>query len=72
MDEDKLSTKSVRLPSFDGTAKLFQMWWLWFLVYASVYGFLQSVQHTVNPDLPATEAEEINKSDCGAAVAAKK
>eukprot|EP00957_Ditylum_brightwellii_P124547 9492002-Ditylum_brightwellii.AAC.1 len=60
MDKDKLSTKSVRLPSFDGTAKFFQMWWLWFLAYASVYGFSQSVQHTVNPNLPATKAEEIN------------
>eukprot|EP00957_Ditylum_brightwellii_P166325 12662058-Ditylum_brightwellii.AAC.1 len=72
MDKDKSSTKSVRLPSFDGTAKLFQMWWLRFLAYASVYGFSQSIQHAVDPDLPATEAEEINESDRGVAAAAKK
>eukprot|EP00957_Ditylum_brightwellii_P115960 8845244-Ditylum_brightwellii.AAC.1 len=72
MDKDKLSTKSVRLPFFDGIMKLFQMWWFWFLAYASVYGFSQSVQHTVNPDLSVMEAEEINKSDRWAAVAAKK
>eukprot|EP00957_Ditylum_brightwellii_P161895 12325721-Ditylum_brightwellii.AAC.1 len=48
------------------------MWWPRFLAYASVYGFSQSVQHTVDPDLPATEAEEINESDHGVAAAAKK
>eukprot|EP00957_Ditylum_brightwellii_P119465 9114749-Ditylum_brightwellii.AAC.1 len=72
MDKDTSSTKSVRLPSFDSTAKLFQMWRLWFLAYASVYGFAQSVQHTADSDLPATEADEINESDRTAAAAAKK
>eukprot|EP00957_Ditylum_brightwellii_P174870 13315008-Ditylum_brightwellii.AAC.1 len=72
MDKEMSSTKSVRLPSFDGNAKLFQMWWLWFLVYTSVYGFTQSMQHTINPDLPDSEAAEINNTNTLVTAAAKK
>eukprot|EP00957_Ditylum_brightwellii_P087377 6650871-Ditylum_brightwellii.AAC.1 len=72
MDKEMFSIKSVRLLSFDGTAKLFQMWWLWFLPYAPVYGFMQSMQHSIDFNLPDREASIIDETDAAAAVAIKK
>ena len=38
------SSKSVRLPAFDGTRKGFQMWWTRFLAFAAVYKFEEALQ----------------------------
>eukprot|EP00957_Ditylum_brightwellii_P025512 1928556-Ditylum_brightwellii.AAC.1 len=72
MDEETLCSKSVCLSSFDGLAKLFQKWWLQFMVYASVYGFIQSIQKRIDLNLPATEDTAIDEIDATAAAAAKK
>ena len=54
--------KSVRLPTFDGTEKSFQIWWTRFEAYASVYGFASAIKIGGDPHLPATEATVIDDS----------
>jgi hypothetical protein len=42
MDDDK-GTKSVKLPTFDGEMKKFQLWWVWFAAYATVFKFIKAL-----------------------------
>eukprot|EP00957_Ditylum_brightwellii_P204832 15341016-Ditylum_brightwellii.AAC.2 len=63
MVEQTMSTKLVYLPSFDGMAKLFQMQWLRFMAYASVFGFTQNIQGRVDLDLPAMKDTMIDETD---------
>eukprot|EP00957_Ditylum_brightwellii_P061346 4656283-Ditylum_brightwellii.AAC.1 len=72
MEEEMLSVKSICLPSFGGIAKLFQMRWLWFLVYASVYGLMQRMQHTIDPNLSNREALIIDETDAAVIATIKK
>ena len=49
--------KSVRLPTFDGTAENFHLWWTHFLAFARVYRFSKAVDKAkMDADLPATES----------------
>eukprot|EP00957_Ditylum_brightwellii_P198539 15131465-Ditylum_brightwellii.AAC.1 len=66
MAEDKKAMKSLKLPTFDGKHKNFQIWWMWFRMYGTVYGFAQSIQQDADPDLPATENATIGNNDTGA------
>ena len=59
-DDDKLSTKSVKLPVFSGDHKHFQTWWFRFSAFATVWKFKQAVGQTEDPDLPASEAAALN------------
>jgi len=56
------SEKSIRLPTFGGEHKDFQMWWVRFTAFASVYGFAASVGRTPDPNLPGSEDEVIDES----------
>jgi len=63
-DEDK-ETKSdsestVKLPTFNGDASRFQMWWTQFQAYAALNKFIEAVQKTRDPNLPATESTVID------------
>ena len=40
-------TKGVRLPVFDGTHKMFQMWWMRFTAYAVVCKFIKAIKPQV-------------------------
>eukprot|EP00957_Ditylum_brightwellii_P112469 8574914-Ditylum_brightwellii.AAC.1 len=71
MDEVMLSNKSVCLSSFDGAAKMFQMWWLQFCAYAAVFGFTQSTQKTVDPNLPKSEDADVDDRNAAAKKAKK-
>eukprot|EP00957_Ditylum_brightwellii_P187666 14290277-Ditylum_brightwellii.AAC.1 len=51
MEELNMTTKAVRLPTFEGTSKMFQMWWIRFKAYISVYSVTQSIGHEIDPDL---------------------
>ena len=55
-----MSTNSVRLPTFGGDHKDFQVWWMRFTEYAAVYGFYASVQKTRYPDFLSGEDTVIN------------
>ena len=59
-DDDKLSTKSVKLPVFSGDHKHFQTWWFRFSAFATVWKFKQAVGQTEDPDLPASEGAALN------------
>ena len=59
-DDDKLSTKSVKLPVFSGDHKPFQTWWFRFSAFATVWKFKQAVGQTEDPDLPASEGAALN------------
>ena len=54
-DEDKLSTKSVKLPVFSGDHKHFQTWWFQFSAFATVWKFKSAVGQSEEPDLPESE-----------------
>eukprot|EP00591_Stephanopyxis_turris_P000610 CAMPEP_0195508876 /NCGR_PEP_ID=MMETSP0794_2-20130614/1972_1 /TAXON_ID=515487 /ORGANISM="Stephanopyxis turris, Strain CCMP 815" /LENGTH=163 /DNA_ID=CAMNT_0040635957 /DNA_START=67 /DNA_END=558 /DNA_ORIENTATION=+ len=65
MDEESL-TKTVKLPTFSGERKDFQIWWVRFCAYASVQGFRQSIGRVRDPDLPSSEDVTIDaRSDQG-------
>ena len=57
------SSKSVKLPYFDGTKSKFQLWWTRFQAYARVYKFSQALKSGGETWLPDTEATEIEASD---------
>jgi hypothetical protein len=51
------SEKSVRLPTFNGAHKTFQLWWTRFEGYATVYNFVEAINKDApDPDLPASDA----------------
>ena len=54
------SAKSIPLPTFDGEAKNFQLWWTRFKAYAAVKRFSQAIQRTADPNLPDTEGAVID------------
>ena len=66
--------KSVRLPTFNGDDKNFQLWWMCFCVYARVYKFLQATKRMPDPDLPASKGAAIDATteDGKKQIAAKK
>ena len=53
------SAKAV-LPKFDGSKDKFQMWWVKVRAYCAYVDCVQAIQSVVDPDLPATESEEID------------
>ena len=57
-----MSTKSVRMTTFVGENKDFQVWWMRFTAYAEAYGFAASVQKTIYPDLPSGKDTVINSA----------
>jgi hypothetical protein len=59
--EDGRASKSIRLPSFDGEANKFQVWWMRFTAYAGVYRFAQALKESGDSNLP--EAEELEDED---------
>ena len=56
----ELSERSLKLPTFDGDEKKFQLWWMRFQAYSRVYKFAGAVSATPNPDLPSTEDATID------------
>eukprot|EP00957_Ditylum_brightwellii_P098490 7503283-Ditylum_brightwellii.AAC.1 len=65
------ATKSLKLPTFDGEQKGFQIWWMRFRAYGMVYGFAQSIQQRPDPDLPNSEYEILDTAITDGARAAK-
>ena len=59
-DDDKLSTRSVKLPVFSGDHKNFQTCWFQFSAFATVWKFKQAVGQTEDPDLPESEGAALN------------
>ena len=57
-----MPSKSVWLPTFGGEHKYFQVWWMRFTAYATVYGFYARIRKTRDPDLPSGEYTVINSA----------
>eukprot|EP00957_Ditylum_brightwellii_P123218 9395260-Ditylum_brightwellii.AAC.1 len=55
MAEDNRAMKSLMLPTFNGEQKSFQIRWMRFSAYGTVYGSAQSIQVTADPNLPMTK-----------------
>jgi hypothetical protein len=56
--------KSVKLPTFDGAHKSFQLWWTRFTAFATVYKFNEAVRKDgPDPDLPSSESEVLDEDD---------
>jgi hypothetical protein len=58
---DTMSSKSLRLPVFDGEAKKYMVWWARFTAYAGVFGFLEALEHDEN--MPSNSRSEIDISN---------
>jgi hypothetical protein len=54
------SEKGVKLPTFDGDYKKFQMWWTRFSAYATVYKFWQALTDEDDDVRPSSEDEELD------------
>jgi hypothetical protein len=68
MAELSHSEKSVKLPSFSGEPKDFQILWVLSWAYSTVYKTVQALGRTVEPEMPATEATVVDEStDAGKA-----
>jgi len=59
---DSSSEKSIRLPTFSGEHKDFQIWWMRFRAYANVHGFAVSIQRKADINLPESEDAEIDET----------
>ena len=58
------SEKSVRLPMLNGVPKNFQLWWMRFIAYVTVYKFSEAISKDVpDADMPLNEAEKLDESD---------
>ncbi len=59
------SEKSVRLPTFDGMHKNFQVWWMRFMACATVCKFSAALKIGGETDSPQKESDTIDMSaDC--------
>ena len=57
------SEKSVKLPTFDGVTKNFQIWWMRFIAFATVHKFDRAISKDApDQDMPASEAEVLDES----------
>ena len=57
------SEKSVKLPMFDGVPKNFQIWWMRFIAFATVYKFNKAIsKDALDPDMPVSEAEVLDET----------
>eukprot|EP00957_Ditylum_brightwellii_P151152 11509383-Ditylum_brightwellii.AAC.1 len=70
MEEDR-AARSLKLATFYGEHKGFQIWWIQFKAYGTIHGYAQSIQEMVDPDLPATEAATLDANADTAALQRK-
>ena len=63
-------TKAVKLPSFDGAHKTFQVWWMRYQAYACVYKFIQALAPGGEPEMPASQTTVLTTDAAGKASAA--
>eukprot|EP00957_Ditylum_brightwellii_P208978 15359734-Ditylum_brightwellii.AAC.1 len=70
-DSSDSAVKSIKLPTFDGEQKGFQIWWMRFCAYGTVYGFAQSIQQRPDQDLPSSEYKILDTAMVDGARAAK-
>ena len=58
-----LSKQSVKLPTYDGAPKKFQMWWMRFIAFAMVYKFNKAIsKDALDPDMLQSEVEVLDES----------
>ena len=62
MDTENSESKSVRLPTFGGAQKDFQIWWTRFLAYGSVYKFAAALSESDEADLPPKDNSVLDLS----------
>lgn len=70
--EDQLSTKSVKLPVFDGKHESYQKWWFRYREYASVMGFIDALGDQGEADLPTKETTVLDATVDTRKILAKK
>lgn len=57
---DNTAVKSLKLPSFDGEHKSFQVWWTRFMAYAGVFGFAKALREGGESIMPRTDETAID------------
>ena len=58
--EEETTSRSVRLPTFDGKFKSFMIWWIRFRAFATVYKFIEALAPVDEADLPNTEGDVLH------------
>eukprot|EP00957_Ditylum_brightwellii_P067808 5146976-Ditylum_brightwellii.AAC.2 len=61
-EEDK-GSRAIKVSTFDGDNKKFQLFWICFRAHESVSGFFQCLSSTEGPDLPDQEDAKITGDD---------
>ena len=59
-DENHISMKSVKLPTFTGTHVEFQTWWFHFQAFATMWKFAAAIGKVPEVDLPDTESATLS------------
>jgi hypothetical protein len=60
MDNEYSRAGQESIPSFDGDADKYTMWWAKFKAFATLNGFLQAIKMEPNPDMPTNWMEKID------------
>jgi hypothetical protein len=60
MVSESSSEKNMKLPTFDGDYKKFQMWWTRFEVFSIYYDFKEALTGEDDKIIPSSDKEEID------------
>lgn len=63
--------KSMKLPTFSGKDSEYQMWWIRFRAYATVYKFVEALSSTREADMPSKNSTALDPTNDAAAIKAK-
>ena len=59
-DENQISMKLVKLPTFMGTHVEFQAWWFCFWAFTTVWKFVVAIDKVLEVDLPVSETASLS------------
>jgi hypothetical protein len=67
MEDEMVMISYNSIPTFDGTASKFMLWWSKYKAFAMISGFAESIREEPDPMLPSSHDQEIDmKSEDGA------
>ena len=59
-DENQISVKAVKLPTFMGAHVEFQTWWFCFWAFTTVWKFMAAIGKVPEVDLPLSETASLS------------
>jgi hypothetical protein len=62
MNNNAVRINHTSIPTFDGTASKFPLWWSKYKAFAMISGFADAIQEEVDPMLPSSHDQEIDSA----------